>query len=208
MQQLGRELNVNYVLEGSVQRGANRLRVNVQLIDAETRAHLWADRFDKPMTDLFEMQDEIVATACQRTGCPADRGRSAPRGTLPASRCDRFVFPRPPFAEQGNYVREFGTSSRFFERALELDPTNIEALVGKANIDLSTATNFMVDDRDARFAAAEATLIKVLSMAPSSCPWLICHLGFSQLFTKRATQAIGEFEQALALDRNLATAHA
>ena len=58
---LGRELNVRYVLEGSVQRGGNRLRVNVQLIDAETGNHLWAERFDKPVADLFDMQDEIVS---------------------------------------------------------------------------------------------------------------------------------------------------
>src|SRR3984957_5069708 len=60
-QKLGQELNVRYVLEGSVQRGGNRLRVNAQLIDAETGSHLWAERFDKPIADLFDMQDEIVA---------------------------------------------------------------------------------------------------------------------------------------------------
>ena len=58
---IGRELNVRYVLEGSVQRGGNRMRVNVQLIDAETGSHLWAERFDKPLADLFDMQDEIVS---------------------------------------------------------------------------------------------------------------------------------------------------
>ena len=51
---IGRELNVRYVLEGSVQRGGNRVRVNVQLIDAETGSHLWAERFDKPLADLFD----------------------------------------------------------------------------------------------------------------------------------------------------------
>jgi TolB-like protein len=59
--QIGRELNVRYVLEGSVQRSTNRIRVNVQLIDAESGNYLWADRFDKPVADLFDMQDEIVA---------------------------------------------------------------------------------------------------------------------------------------------------
>src|SRR5271155_3182408 len=58
---IGRELNIRYVLEGSVQRSGNRVRVNVQLIDAETGNHLWAERFDKPLADLFDMQDEIVA---------------------------------------------------------------------------------------------------------------------------------------------------
>ena len=61
LKQIGRELNVRYVLEGSVQRSGNRLRVNVQLIDAETGNHLWAERFDKPIADLFDMQDEIVS---------------------------------------------------------------------------------------------------------------------------------------------------
>jgi len=61
LKQIGRDLNVRYVLEGSVQRGGNRMRVNVQLIDAESGNHLWAERFDKPLADLFDMQDEIVS---------------------------------------------------------------------------------------------------------------------------------------------------
>jgi TolB-like protein len=61
LKQIGREVNVRYVLEGSVQRSGNQLRVNVQLVDAETASHLWAERFDKPIADLFDMQDEIVA---------------------------------------------------------------------------------------------------------------------------------------------------
>jgi TolB-like protein len=61
VKKLGRELNVRYALEGSVQRAGNRLRVNVQLVDAETGNHLWAERFDKPIADLFDMQDEIVS---------------------------------------------------------------------------------------------------------------------------------------------------
>ena len=59
--QIGRDLNVRYILEGSVQRGGNRMRVNMQLIDGVTGNHLWADRFDKPIADLFDMQDEIVS---------------------------------------------------------------------------------------------------------------------------------------------------
>src|SRR5262249_11731186 len=61
VKQIGRDLNVRYVLEGSGQRSGKRMRVNVQLIDAESRAHLWAERFDKSVTDLFDRQDEIVA---------------------------------------------------------------------------------------------------------------------------------------------------
>ena len=66
VRKLGHELNVRYVLEGSVQRGSNRMRVNVQLIEAETGNHIWAERFDKPVADFFEMQDEIVARLANR----------------------------------------------------------------------------------------------------------------------------------------------
>ena len=61
VRQVGRELNVRYALEGSVQHNGNRLRVNVQLIDAENGKHLWAERFEKPVVDPFDTQDEIVS---------------------------------------------------------------------------------------------------------------------------------------------------
>ena len=61
IKKISRELNVRYVLEGSVQRSGKRLRVNVQLVDAETANHVWADRFDKPVADFFDLQDEVVA---------------------------------------------------------------------------------------------------------------------------------------------------
>ena len=83
LKQIGREMNVRYVLEGSVQRGGNRMRVNVQLIDAETGNHLWAERFDKPLGDLFDMQDEIVARLANQLGteliaAEARRAQEAP----------------------------------------------------------------------------------------------------------------------------------
>jgi TolB-like protein len=84
LKQIGRELNVRYVLEGSVQRSGNRLRVNVELVDAETGAHLWADRFDKPVADLFDLQDEIVSNLAntleaQLTEQEARRSERTPR---------------------------------------------------------------------------------------------------------------------------------
>ncbi len=83
LKEIGRELNVRYVLEGSVQRAGNRMRVNVQLIDAETGSHLWAERFDKPLADLFDMQDEIVARLAnalnaQLAAAEARRAEQAP----------------------------------------------------------------------------------------------------------------------------------
>jgi TolB-like protein len=89
LKQIGRELNVRYVLEGSVQRGGNRMRVNVQLIDAETGNHLWAERFDKPLGDLFDTQDEIVARLANQRHKPAARRLCGREARRPASR------PRP-----------------------------------------------------------------------------------------------------------------
>ena len=76
-------MNVRYVLEGSVQRGGDRVRVNAQLIDAEAGNHLWAERFDKPIADLFDMQDEIVARLAgplnaQLIAAEAQRSQQAP----------------------------------------------------------------------------------------------------------------------------------
>src|SRR5713101_5500375 len=68
LKQIGRDLNVRYVLEGSVQRSGSRLRLNAQLIDAETGNNLWAERFDKPIADLFDMQDEIVSRLANTLG--------------------------------------------------------------------------------------------------------------------------------------------
>ena len=76
LREIGRELNVRYVLEGSVQRGGDRMRVNVQLIDAETGNHLWAERFDKPVGRPLDTQDEIVARACE---CARSGARRRPR---------------------------------------------------------------------------------------------------------------------------------
>ena len=79
LKRLGHELGVRYVLEGSVQRGGNRMRVNAQLIDTETGNHLWAERFDKPVADLFEMQDEIVARLARQLGTQLIYRRGAAR---------------------------------------------------------------------------------------------------------------------------------
>ena len=91
----------------------------------------------------------------------------------------------------------------FFERALALDPKNIEALVGMAQVELSSGGGFLTDDRAARFAAAETNVIKALSLAPDHASAHLV-LGLFHIFTNRAAQGIAECEQALALNRNLA----
>ena len=122
LKQIGRELNVRYVLEGSVQRGANRLRVNVQLIDAETGNHLWAERFDKPVADLFDMQDEIVSRLANTLDAQliAAEARRAERSLHPNS-MDLFFQGRACWNK--GFAPEYMTQARdFFERSLALDP--------------------------------------------------------------------------------------
>jgi TolB-like protein/class 3 adenylate cyclase/Tfp pilus assembly protein PilF len=207
VKQVGRELNVRYVLEGSVQRGGNRLRVNVQLIDAETGNHLWAERFDKPVVDLFDMQDEIAAHVARQldTALIAAEARRAAQSSLPDS--TDLYFQGMAWTNKGITPNHLAQAGGFFERALALDPNNVEALIGAAGVEITLAGAYTTDDRAARLATARAALTKAFSLAPGHA---LAHLFLGRLliFSKHGHQAIAECERALALDRNLATAHA
>jgi TolB-like protein len=207
VKQIGRELNVRYVLEGSVQRGGNRMRVNVQLIDAETGNHLWAERFDKPLADLFDMQDEIVARLARQLDAElvAAEARRAERAPNPEA-IDLY-FQGAACWHKGESPEIFSQALGYFERALARDPGNVEALLGAAWLDAMRGTVFMGDDRAQRLAAAETAATRILSLAPNHA---FAHfvLGYVQIFTNRVTQGIAEAERALVLDRNLASAHA
>ena len=207
VKKLGRELNVRYVLEGSVQRGGNRLRVNVQLIDTETGAHLWADRFDKPVADLFDMQDEIVSRLANtlHAQLTAQEARRSERSPHPNSM--DLYFQGRALLNKGWTPDYLAQAGGIFERALALDPDNIDTLVWKAAIDWMAGTSHFADDRAQRVAAAEVTLFKVLSFAPNYA-WAHLLLGVLLVCKNRPAEAIHEFERALALDSNLAEAHA
>ena len=206
LRRIGRELNVRYVLEGSVQRGGNRLRVNVQLIDAETGNHLWAERFDKPVADLFDMQDEIVSRLANtlNTQLIEAEARRAERSLHPDA-MDSY-FQGMACLNKGMTSKYMAQARGFFECALALDPKDVEALVGMAYVDVQTGATYLTDDRAARFAAAETALIKALSIAPQHARAHVL-LGVVQMYTNRAAQGMAECEQALSLDRNLAAAH-
>jgi TolB-like protein len=155
VKQLGRELNVRYVLEGSMQRGGGRLRVNVQLIDAKTGNHLWAERFQKPVTDLFDLQDEIVSRLAntlnaQLIEAEARRAESS----LHPDAVD-FYFQGIACFYKGIIPEYLAQARGFFERALALDPRNIEALVGMAIVDANIGAICVIDDRAVPFATAE-----------------------------------------------------
>jgi TolB-like protein/class 3 adenylate cyclase len=204
---IGRELNVRYVLDGSVQRGGNRLRVNVQLIDAETGNHLWAERFDKPLADLFDMQDEIVARLAGALNAElvAAEARRAEQAPTPDS--VDFYFQGMAWLHKGQTPDIVAQARGFFDRALAADPGNVDALVGSAFADARTGTLMSVADPTALFAAAEAKLTQALSLVPDHARAHLL-LGYVDIFTNRASQGIAECEHALALDRNLAHAHA
>jgi TolB-like protein len=207
VKKIGRELNVRYVLEGSVQRGGNRLRINAQLIDVEIGNHLWAERFDKPITDLFDMQDEIVsrlANALDTQLIAAEAQRS--QRSLHPDAMD-LCFQGMACWHKGLTNEYLAQSRGLYERALALDPGNAEALVGIANADVALGVAGYADDRSARLAEAEATLIKALSIAPRHAR---AHaiLGVVQISTNRSAQGVAKCKQALELDRNFAMAHA
>ncbi len=206
VRQIGRELNVRYVLEGSVQRGGNRLRLNVQLIDAETGNHLWAERFDKPVADLFEMQDEIVSRLANTLNAQLIAAEARRSEYEPHPGSMDLYFQGAAWLNKGPSPEYTAQAHGCFERALALDPGNVEALIGMASVDAQRGAYFLADDRTARLAAAEGALSKVLSLAPTHA---IAHylLGLVQIFSNRAAQGITQCERALALDRNLAAAH-
>src|SRR5277367_3414731 len=207
LKQIGRELNVRYVLEGSVQRSGNRLRVNVQLIDAGTGNHLWAERFDKPLADLFDMQDEIVArlAGALNTELVAAEARRAEQAPTPNS--TDLYFQGLAWLNKGITRDNLAQAQSFFDRALTADPGNVDALIGSARADAVEGANFFVTDPMAAFTAAEAKLAKALSSVPDHALGHL-YLGFVDIMTKRTAEGIAECEHVLELDRNLAAAHA
>jgi TolB-like protein len=206
LKQIGRELNVRYVLEGSVQRGGNRMRVNVQLVEVETGAHIWAERFDKPVADLFDMQDEIVSRLANRLGqeLAAAEARRAEQAPNPDS-VDLY-FQGLARLNKGMAPDNVAQARSFFDRALSADPGNVDALAASGVADTTGGVSGFVSDPQAAFAVAEAKLTKALSLAPDHALGHVS-LGFLHMVTKRAALGIAECEHALELDRNLALAH-
>jgi TolB-like protein len=136
--EIGKELGVRYVLDGSVQRDQNRVRVNAQLVDAESGAHVWADRFEENVADLFKLQDEVVARLANTLGyelVKAEAERSA-RSKSPDSidltmRGWALVWQgyQQPLKDKR---QSYGAAIDLFEQALKLDPNDPDALAGEA----------------------------------------------------------------------------
>jgi tetratricopeptide (TPR) repeat protein len=184
------------------------MRVNVQLIEAETGAHLWAERFDKPVADLFDMQDEIVARLANQLQAElivAEARRA--EHTLDPDSMDLFFQGRALTVRGSNAPDIMAKAREFYERALELDRGNIDALVGVATVDYNAGAGFMTDDPRPVLAGAETKLSQALTVAPNNARARL-FMGYLLCVTNRASRAIEELERALAIDSNLAAARA
>ncbi len=206
LKQIGRELNVRYVLEGSVQRSGGRMRIGVQLIDAESGSHLWAERFDKPLADLLDMQDEIVSRLANALFSQLVLAEARRAEQSPNPDAMDLCWQARAWYYRGITPDYVAQARRLYERALGLDPANVWALAGIATMDIVVTLMSSSDDRAARFAAAEAAATKAVSLAPESAIAHMC-LGVVQTYTNRASQGVRECERALELNRNLADAH-
>ena len=206
--QIGRELGVRYVLEGSVQHAGNWIRINAQLIDAESGAHLWAERFDKPRANLLDLQDEVTTRLARSVHVELIASESERAAREHPDRLDAVdntlqgwaTWHKNPSLEGARSAR------RFFEAALRLDEHNVDALLGFVNAHMGEVNLYLSEDRDGQIRAAEPAAMKALALAPDSAD---VHVTYGMLlYAMRAPErALREFEFAIGLDRNLAVAH-
>ncbi|HEX9168157.1 MAG TPA: tetratricopeptide repeat protein, partial [Roseiarcus sp.] len=206
--EIGKELGVRYVLEGSVQRDQNRVRVNAQLVDAETGAHLWADRFEENITDLFKLQDQVVAQLANGLGWALTKveaekaARSANPDaidlTLRGWYLENSSFGRPP-----NEAREMLHQARAsFERALQIDPTDVAALNGTAVTNFFDFLNGWGDPGTDYDAKVLGQANRAISLAPDY-PDVYSTKAIYLALTRRADEALGAADAGLALNPNI-----
>src|SRR6266446_6202888 len=203
--QIGRELGVRYVLEGGVQRTGNYLRVTAELIDAETDAHLWADRFDRDTSDLFALQNEItsriaVALNLEMVAAEAARPTRQP-DALDYILRGRAAMWKPP--SRNNSAEAIS----LFERALALDPGSAEAQSLLANVLVNRALDFPTSSTSGDIKRAGELATRAVTASPHSA---LAHFasGLALRAQRRCDKAIPEYETAITLNRNYAGAFA
>ena len=203
--QIGRELGVRYVLEGSVQRSGKQVRINTQLIDTETGAHLWAERFDRDIGDLFALQNEItarIANALQSQLAIAE----ARRPTDNPDALDYFLRGRAVLAKpisRENYDK----AEEYFGKALALDPHSVDAAAWLAIALVVRVTDELSDSPEEDLHRAEQLAEQALAAAPNSAP---AHYAKAQVLRaqSRCDEAIPEYETAIKLDPSRVPAYA
>jgi TolB-like protein/DNA-binding winged helix-turn-helix (wHTH) protein len=197
--QIGRELGVRFLLEGSVQRSGTQVRINAQLVDAETGAHLWAERFECDTTDLFALQNEIttrIAVALHQELIAAEAARQTERPEVQEYILrGKAAFLKPPSRAT------FAEGMAMYERALALDPSSVVAqslvagtLAGRV---LSNNTASAVADLE----RADALIERALAASPRS-PTAHAAKGDVLRAHRRYAEAIPEYETVLASNRN------
>jgi len=203
---VGRELRVRYVLEGSVQRFGTKVRVNAQLIDAETGAHLWAERFDRDIGDLFALQNEItqrIASSLQSQLAIAESRRS----TDNPDALDYLLHGRAALYEGPLSRENTDEAVKFFETALALDPKSADAAAWLATALTVRVIDELSDFPDVDLKRAERLAAQALAASPNVAPAHYAK-GLVLLAQSRCKDAIPEFERAIALDRSRAAAYA
>jgi TolB-like protein len=202
------ELGVRYVLEGSVQSADNRIRISVQLIDAETGANLWAERFDKRYANLLDTQDEVSARLARAIHVELIAGESRRVAREHGDRLDSLDHALNGWAAWNQPLSlEAARKARgFFEAALRLDAHNVSALLGLANAHMWEVNMYVSDDREAQIRAGEAAAAKALAMNPNTADVHVTR-GTVLIAMRAPERALREFELAVSLDGNLALAH-
>jgi TolB-like protein len=168
--QIGRELGVRYVLEGSVQNAGERLRFNAQLVDVESGAHVWAERFDKQRAGLLDMQDEVTTRLARTIHVELIAAESRRAARERPDRLDSVDLTLRGWAtwNQQPSLEAARQACDFFEAALRLDEDNVDALLGIANAHMWEVNIYASGERAGQIRAAEAAAAKALALAPSS----------------------------------------
>lgn len=211
VKQIGEELGVRYVLEGSVQRDQNRVRVNAQLIDATTGAHVWADRFEEDVADLFKLQDEVVGRLANSLGyelVKAEAKHSA--GSKNPDAIDLELRGRALFVTRfqkgADYKRITHAAQTLFDQALAIDPNNADALAGSAfayYVDYHYGWRPEITDYDAKVLGQAD---RAIAIDPNNMQAYIAKT-FYLNGTNRAGDGLRVADQGLAIDPNNASLH-
>jgi TolB-like protein len=180
--EVGKELGVRYVLEGSVQRDQNRVRVNAQLIDAESGGLLWADRFEEDMADLFKLQDEVVARLASSFGYALTyaEGKKSNRSKNPDAidlAMQGWALIYGSFQQPWKEMRERVNAARaLFDQALKIAPNDADALAGSAATYLRDFTFEFSDAQTDYEAKVLGQASRAIGLAPDNPrPYAIDH---------------------------------
>jgi adenylate cyclase len=204
VKQIGRELGVRYVIEGSVRRSGDQVQVNVQLIDAETGAHLWADRFETDRTNLTEAQNEITGRLVKTLNLELFQAASRRIERERAAAPDARDFAMRAWARvlRGPLsAATFQEALRLNERAMEIDPESVDAKNNMASILVGNLSNGWSSSIQQDQERAEKLLLGLLEHDPNNTR---AHgsLGILRRVQNRLGEARIEFETMIALDRN------